>query len=128
MMRVPTFDRHPAVRAGLDTQGASSGCAPDVGVRRRRQARSMTSVTYDAVLCDLDGVLAPTAALHARCWKETFDLSPTERGRSGGTYPDPSDADRDHLTHVDVARSAAPAELRSAGAHIAVADLAEMLP
>ena len=29
---------------------------------------------FGAVLFDLDGVLTATALLHARCWKETFDL------------------------------------------------------
>jgi alpha,alpha-trehalose phosphorylase len=101
MIRVPTFDRHPTVRAGLDTQGASSGCAPDVGVRRRRQARSMNSLPYDAVLFDLDGVLTPTAALHARCWKHTFDVFLDDWGRSTGTRPEPFDAERDYLAHVD---------------------------
>jgi alpha,alpha-trehalose phosphorylase len=61
----------------------------------------MRSATYDAVLFDLDGVLTPTAALHARCWKETFDPLLAEWGRIAGTRPEPFDADRDYLTHVD---------------------------
>jgi hypothetical protein len=140
MIRLPSFDRLPTVRAGLDTQGASSGCAPDVGVRRRRQARSMNSLPYDAVLFDLDGVLTPTAALHARCWKHAFDVFLDDWGRSTGTRPEPFDAERDYLAHVDEkprddgvhdflrARGiAAPeAELRSPGADVVVADRAEM--
>ena len=101
MIRVPTLARHRSVRAGLDAQGASSGCAPDVGVRRRQQAGSMNSRTYDAVLFDLDGVLTPTAALHARCWKQTFDVFLADWGRSTGTCPEPFDAERDYLAHVD---------------------------
>jgi alpha,alpha-trehalose phosphorylase len=61
----------------------------------------MRSATYDAVLFDLDGVLTPTAALHARCWKQTFDPLLAEWGRSAGTRPEPFDADHDYLTHVD---------------------------
>jgi beta-phosphoglucomutase-like phosphatase (HAD superfamily) len=61
----------------------------------------MRSATYDAVLFDLDGVLTPTAALHARCWKETFDPLLIEWGRRAGTCPEPFDADRDYLTDVD---------------------------
>jgi alpha,alpha-trehalose phosphorylase len=101
MMRVPTFDRHPTVRAGLDAQGASSGCAPDVDARRHRQAHGMNPPTFDAVLFDLDGVLTPTAALHARCWKQTFDLFLDDWGRSTGTCPEPFDAERDYLAFVD---------------------------
>jgi beta-phosphoglucomutase-like phosphatase (HAD superfamily) len=33
----------------------------------------MTTLTYDAVLLDLDGVLTSTSAVHALCWKRTFD-------------------------------------------------------
>jgi alpha,alpha-trehalose phosphorylase len=61
----------------------------------------MKSATYDAVLFDLDGVLTPTADLHARCWKETFDPLLAEWGRSAGTCQAPFDADHDYLTHVD---------------------------
>jgi alpha,alpha-trehalose phosphorylase len=56
---------------------------------------------YDAVLFDLDGVLTSTAALHARCWKETFDAFLAEWGRTTGTSPEPFDAERDYLAHVD---------------------------
>jgi alpha,alpha-trehalose phosphorylase len=61
----------------------------------------MKSAPYDAVLFDLDGVLTPTAALHARCWKKTFDPLLAEWGRSAGTSPAPFDADRDYLNYVD---------------------------
>ena len=46
---------------------------------------------YDAVLFDLDGVLTDTAALHAACWKQTFDE----------VLQEPFDVDRDYLAHVD---------------------------
>ena len=47
--------------------------------------------TYDAVLFDLDGVLTDTAALHAACWKRTFDE----------VLDEPFDLDRDYLAYVD---------------------------
>jgi alpha,alpha-trehalose phosphorylase len=49
----------------------------------------MTTPIYDAVLFDLDGVLTSTAALHAQCWKFTFE----ELGESF--------TERDYLTYVD---------------------------
>ena len=46
---------------------------------------------YDAVLFDLDGVLTSTTALHAACWKQTFDE----------VLDEPFDIERDYLLHVD---------------------------
>jgi alpha,alpha-trehalose phosphorylase len=46
---------------------------------------------YDAVLFDLDGVLTDTAALHAACWKRTFDA----------VLEEPFDVRGDYLAHVD---------------------------
>ncbi|MDJ0848165.1 MAG: beta-phosphoglucomutase family hydrolase [Myxococcota bacterium] len=34
---------------------------------------ALTKDRFDAVLFDLDGVLTDTAAIHAACWKQTFD-------------------------------------------------------
>lgn len=34
---------------------------------------AITSIQFDAVLFDLDGVLTATAKFHAACWKRTFD-------------------------------------------------------
>jgi alpha,alpha-trehalose phosphorylase len=101
MTRVAIVDRRAGARAALEAQGAGSGSAPDVGVRRGRQARGMDSRLYDAVLFDLDGVLTPTAALHARCWKQTFDVFLEDWGRATGTRVEPFDAERDYRAHVD---------------------------
>jgi alpha,alpha-trehalose phosphorylase len=49
----------------------------------------MTTLPFDAVLFDLDGVLTSTAALHAQCWKLTFE----ELGEPFG--------EDDYLTYVD---------------------------
>jgi beta-phosphoglucomutase-like phosphatase (HAD superfamily) len=61
----------------------------------------MKSAIYDAVLLDLDGVLTPTAAPHARCRKEIFDPLSADSGRRAGTWREPFGADRDDLIHVD---------------------------
>jgi alpha,alpha-trehalose phosphorylase len=55
----------------------------------------MTTLLYDAVLFDLDGVLTSTAALHAQCWKLTFDPVLAQHGQR------PFDIERDYLEHVD---------------------------
>lgn len=46
---------------------------------------------YDAVLFDLDGVLTSTSALHAACWKQTFE----------DVIGESFDIERDYLAHVD---------------------------
>ena len=50
---------------------------------------------YEAVLFDLDGVLTSTTALHATCWKATFDPLLARWGQA------PFDAAREYLDHVD---------------------------
>jgi alpha,alpha-trehalose phosphorylase len=55
----------------------------------------MTTLLYDAVLFDLDGVLTSTAALHAQCWKRTFDDVLVQHGQ------EPFDAEREYAAHVD---------------------------
>ena len=56
---------------------------------------------FDAVLFDLDGVLTPTAALHARCWKATFDAVLAEHERHTGEHEPPFDAEAEYVAHVD---------------------------
>jgi len=51
--------------------------------------------TLDAVLFDLDGVLTSTAALHAACWKRTFDPILARAGQA------PFDAAGEYAAHVD---------------------------
>jgi alpha,alpha-trehalose phosphorylase len=55
----------------------------------------MTTLTFDAVLFDLDGVLTSTAALHALCWKRTFDDVLAAYGQ------EPFDVEHDYVEHVD---------------------------
>jgi beta-phosphoglucomutase family hydrolase len=54
-----------------------------------------------ACLFDLDGVLTPTAAVHDRAWRETFDAYLTERAERDGTPFVPFDPDRDYEEYVD---------------------------
>ena len=39
---------------------------------------------YDAVLFDLDGVLTPTASVHAAAWKKLFDAFLEQRAADTG--------------------------------------------
>jgi alpha,alpha-trehalose phosphorylase len=55
----------------------------------------MTTLSYDAVLFDLDGVLTSTAALHALCWKRTFDDVLSAYGQ------EPFDIEHDYVEYVD---------------------------
>jgi alpha,alpha-trehalose phosphorylase len=55
----------------------------------------MTTLPFDAVLFDLDGVLTSTAALHALCWKRTFDEVLAAYGQ------EPFDLEHDYLEYVD---------------------------
>jgi HAD superfamily hydrolase (TIGR01509 family) len=52
-------------------------------------------------LFDLDGVLTPTAKLHAVAWKETFDGFLRRRGSERGEDLAPFDAVRDYDAYVD---------------------------
>jgi alpha,alpha-trehalose phosphorylase len=62
----------------------------------------MTSLLhYDAVLFDLDGVLTPTSALHAACWKQTFDDVLAMWALRTGHPQEPFDIERDYVAHVD---------------------------
>ena len=56
---------------------------------------------YDAVLFDLDGVLTPTASIHARAWKRLFDdFLQAHAARSAESFV-PFDLDADYRRYVD---------------------------
>jgi len=55
----------------------------------------------NACLFDLDGVLTPTAAVHAAAWKRTFDAYLGERAARHGTVLVPFDIGSDYATYVD---------------------------
>ena len=56
----------------------------------------VTPDRFDAVLCDLDGVLTDTASLHAAAWRATFDPY-----LAGCTPPQRPFSDDDYLAFVD---------------------------
>jgi len=54
----------------------------------------------DAVLFELDGVIAHTAQLHAAAWKATFDDYLRERNAGEGEDHSPFDAERDYRRYI----------------------------
>jgi beta-phosphoglucomutase family hydrolase len=52
-------------------------------------------------LFDLDGVLTPTAEVHAKAWKQTFDAFLAHRAHQSGESLAPFDADADYDEYVD---------------------------
>jgi beta-phosphoglucomutase family hydrolase len=56
---------------------------------------------YDAVLFDLDGVLTPTARVHAAAWKRVFDDFLARRANDTGEAFVPFDATLDYRRYVD---------------------------
>ena len=61
---------------------------------------ALTKDRFDAVLFDLDGVLTDTAAIHADCWKRTFDAFLSARAERSGE-PFRAFGDSDYLQYVD---------------------------
>lgn len=57
--------------------------------------------SIEACLFDLDGVLTQTAKVHARAWKEVFDVFLKERAQSGAGAFRPFDEVRDYDEYVD---------------------------
>ncbi|MGB7248030.1 MAG: beta-phosphoglucomutase family hydrolase [Phormidesmis sp.] len=56
---------------------------------------------FEAVLFDLDGVLTPTAKIHAACWKRVFDDFLRHHAQATGTAFEAFDLERDYLPYVD---------------------------
>ncbi len=56
---------------------------------------------FEAMLFDLDGVLTPTATIHAACWKRVFDEFLKSRADSTGEPFVPFDLPKDYLSYVD---------------------------
>ena len=59
-----------------------------------------TSVPYDAVLFDMDGVVTQTATVHAAAWRELFDAVLADP-RSYAKPDSPFDPDQDYRLYVD---------------------------
>lgn len=56
---------------------------------------------FEAVLFDLDGVLTPTAKIHAACWKRVFDNFLEHRAQAEEVPFVPFDIQPDYLLYVD---------------------------
>lgn len=56
---------------------------------------------FDAVLFDLDGVLAPTASAHAAAWNRLFANLLRRRAETSGEPFVPFDIDADYRRYVD---------------------------
>ncbi len=63
--------------------------------------RTFDADDFDAVLFDLDGVLTPTASLHATSWKTMFDTFLRERAGTTGEDFEEFDIERDYKVYVD---------------------------
>ena len=61
---------------------------------------ALTKDRFHAVLFDLDGVLTDTAAIHADCWKRTFDAFLSARAERSGE-PFRAFDDSDYRQYVD---------------------------
>src|SRR5262245_32148357 len=57
--------------------------------------------SFDAVLFDLDGVLTPTASVHAAAWKRAFDGFLQHHAEAGGQAFVPFDITADYRLYVD---------------------------
>jgi beta-phosphoglucomutase-like phosphatase (HAD superfamily) len=56
---------------------------------------------FDAILCDLDGVITKTATLHAAAWKQLFDdYLKQSAARTGATW-EPFRLEQDYRLYVD---------------------------
>lgn len=56
---------------------------------------------YDAILFNLNGVLARTASVHASAWKKLFDEFLEQRATQAGASFVPFDIDTDYPRYVD---------------------------
>ncbi|MGB3769163.1 MAG: beta-phosphoglucomutase family hydrolase [Phormidesmis sp.] len=56
---------------------------------------------FEAMLFDLDGVLTPTAKIHAACWKRVFDEFLKSRTEATGEPFVPFELPQDYLRYVD---------------------------
>src|SRR5262245_55760695 len=63
--------------------------------------KPITPDRFDAVLCDMDGVLTATAKIHSRCWKTTFDDFLRQRAAEKQEAFRPFEIATDYKRYVD---------------------------
>ena len=61
----------------------------------------MNKPTLESAVFDLDGVITGTATVHAKAWKESFDIYLEEWSKQTGRPQPPFDEVQDYLAHVD---------------------------
>jgi beta-phosphoglucomutase family hydrolase len=66
-----------------------------------RPGSRLTRYHFDAVLCDMDGVITNTALVHAACWKEVFDRFLQQRAMQRGEAFRAFDSISDYRRYVD---------------------------
>ena len=66
-------------------------------MRQPESERAISRDQYDAILLDLDGVIADTATVHASCWKQMFDEYVQRRARSEAKHLAPSISQRNAI-------------------------------
>lgn len=62
---------------------------------------ALSLTQFEAMLFDLDGVLTPTAKIHAACWKRVFDEFLKSRAAETGEAFIPFDLPQDYHQYVD---------------------------
>jgi beta-phosphoglucomutase family hydrolase len=72
--------------------------APSAG---ENKAVRLNFSEYQAILCDLDGVITKTARLHAAAWKRLFDDYLGRPDADCGTASKPFDLEDDYRLHLD---------------------------
>src|SRR5258708_1185685 len=102
--RLPARARSPLASLVRHRGRARSGNGPRAAARRRR-ARSLNLIGLPegitACLFDLDGVLTPTAKIHAQAWKRVFDEFLRARSTETGEAFKPFDEVHDYDEYVD---------------------------
>src|SRR5262249_55090079 len=66
-----------------------------------RSANATDLGRYQAILFDMDGVIADTASIHAACWKTMFDEYLQRSAREQGLAFRPFDVATDYKAYVD---------------------------
>ncbi|MGZ5917569.1 MAG: beta-phosphoglucomutase family hydrolase [Methyloceanibacter sp.] len=62
---------------------------------------TIDAARYEALLFDLDGVITPTASIHARAWKQLFDEFLAREVAATGAALIPFDLESDYRRYVD---------------------------
>jgi beta-phosphoglucomutase family hydrolase len=78
-----------------------SACNRARRLAHMNEAGRLNFEDFDAILCDLDGVITRTADLHAAAWKRLFDDYLKQVANQAGSQFKPFDLDDDYRLHLD---------------------------